>query len=172
MSKILDVRNPQRHRPSPFLPEDRHTRRVLLLALAFFLSGLVFFALRMQESREALSIPAPIRQEAVPVAETPRSRLSNLPGPDAFRTFQFHAGMTTVFATTTCADRYAVVMLFPTGKDYRDDPQSALYNAAAPCAKGTEERIDIPLAGKPFGDGNRYYLVRAQQGDGTWYNPY
>lgn len=172
MSKILDFRNPKSAPRSPLLPEDKHTRRVLLLAFAFFLSGLVFFATRMNASREALSIPAPIEQEAQPVAAAPKSRLANLPPPASFTMFQYHTGMPSIAATTTCADQYAVVMLYQSGTDYRADPQSALYNAAIPCSTGKESVATIALTDKPLTDGNRYYIVRAQQGSGTWYNPY
>ncbi len=171
MSTILDVRHPRKDR-APLLPEDPHVRRVLLLAAAFFISGLVFFVARMDASRTALETVVPIRQESRPVAETPHSRLSDLPEPTSFRAFQFHAGEAVATTTIDCADRYAVVMLFDTGTDYRADPQSALYNAAAPCKKGVAAELPIPLSGRPFIDGNRYYIVRAQQGDGTWYNPY
>ena len=172
MSKILDVRNPQHRRHSSFLPEDRHVRRILLLAFAFFVSGLVFFALRMQASREALEIPVPVEHEYRPIERTPRTSLAHLPPPSAYRMFQYHADMETLAATTTCSDTHAVVMLYQSGVDYRADPRNSLFKTAFPCTKGAEMPVTIPLAGKPLIEGNRYYIVRAQQGDGTWYNPY
>jgi hypothetical protein len=172
MNKILDFRTPQRKPRSPLLPADRHVRRILMLAFAFFISGFAFFALRMGASRDAMTTTIPIRQETQPVEDAPHSRLANLPSPSSYRSFQYHADMGTYSLTSTCEDRFAVVMLFPSGSDYREDPQSALYNAAAPCSKGNAVETPIPLEKLHLVEGNRYYVVRAQQGSSTWYNPY
>jgi hypothetical protein len=147
-------------------------RRVLFLAFAFFLSGLAFFALRMNASRDALTTTVPIRQEAQPIEDAPPSRLSNLPAPASFRSFQYHAGMDSYPLTGTCEDGFAVVMLYQSGIDYRADPQRALYNVATPCSKGKEIATPIPLTQLHLTEGDRYYIVRAQQGNSTWYNPY
>lgn len=171
MSTILDVRHPRKGR-APLVPEDPHVRRVLWLAVAFFVSGLAFFIVRIDASRTALDTVVPIRQESRPMVDAPRTPLSDLPLPSSFHMFQFHAGMQDVETTIHCEDRLAVVMLFPSGSDYRADPQSALYNVASPCTKGAETTTALPLASLPLVDGNRYYIVRAQQGDSTWYNPY
>lgn len=172
MSRILDVRHQKHVARSSWLPDDRHVRRVLLLAFAFFISGLAFFVIRMQASHEALQMPVPVEQEYRPVEHQPRTSLAHLPPPSSYRMFQYHAGMEELTATTTCEDTHAVVMLYQSGVDYRAEPRNVLFNTAYPCTKGAEMPVTIPLAGRPLQDGNRYYLVRAQQGDGTWYNPY
>lgn len=171
MSKILDVRHSQKLR-HPVIPEDRQVRRVLLLALTFFISGLLFFVVRMNDSHNAFATTVPIQQESRPAYEAPRSPLSNLPDPTSYRAFQYHPGMESLDVSFTCEDLSAVALLYQTGVDYRADPQSALYNTATPCAKGSKFTAKIPLAPLHLVDGNRYYLIRAQEGKGTWYNPY
>lgn len=179
MNHILDIRNgehiggtPEGVPPIPPRPSDARVRRVLLLALAFFLSGLVFFVMRMDSSRELATVSVPVAQESKPVQNAPHTRLSSLPPPASFRSFQYQASMDTLSATATCADRFSVIMLYASGDDYRELPQSAVYNVASPCARGTSVHADVPLASLHLTPGDKYYLVRAHQGAATWYNPY
>lgn len=72
-----------------------------------------------------------------------------------------------------CNDEYAVVMIFPVDVDWQGQPRAAAYNAAAPCAMGTESTTTIDIASVHLVQGTEYRIVRASQGKtGSWHDPY
>lgn len=147
------------------------TIHILILAALFFVSGLAFFLVRMTgESTQTIqptvgSISEERGSQAIP-------SLAHFPAPETFQQVTYSEGKTDIFVSGVCKDSYRVILIFSEKVDYRVSPLDARYNIAAPCS-GTMWEATIPLAGLPLVAGERYYVVRAHQGDkGGWYDAY
>ncbi len=98
--------------------------------------------------------------------------LSDMPPPSAFPSFVYETGQT-LSISGKCADTYQVLMIFPSGIDYRSDPSSAKYNSAAPCTIGHPYSADVSLESSRLASGTSYYYIKASEGDkGSWHDPY
>ncbi len=95
-----------------------------------------------------------------------------MPLPETFESFVYQ-GEKTRHISTTCADMFDVIMIFPQQIDYRSDVLSARYNSALSCVIGETKMNEINMEGFGFQSGHTYYVVRASQGqEGLWHNPY
>ncbi len=112
------------------------------------------------------------RIASIPAAPTlPPSPLMTYPDPDTYQQFVFAARAEAV-VDITCEDAYATVLIYPRDVDYRKNPTGAKHNIAYLCEEKGDTALSIDLHGKPFTVGETYYIVRAHQGSGEWYNPY
>lgn len=138
--------------------------RILALAGAFFILGVLFFFLRMQDA------PAPAPQSFSPDRSPRITSRMHLPPPATYAEFAYASG-TPLGVDIVCTDAYYTILIFESGTDYREKPWDAKYNVATPCAHQGEQHMT--LSGIPLTEGRQYYMVRAHQGSaGEWYNPY
>jgi hypothetical protein len=163
---------------------ERGTReyRLIALAVAFFLLGLIFFFYDQFTPRSASSAPAPdARSGQMVVASQPSGPslapdFASDPAPSRFRTFTYDAtgmnGSSSLPVSTTCHDAYVTILVFPAAVDYRANLNRAIINEALPCHSGSPFNGAVfasDMVPAPFGN---YYVITADQGtSGTWYNP-
>ncbi len=143
---------------------------ILVLAAVFFVSGLVFFITRMiadEPVSQVASVPGLTTTEPA----QPIPALRGYPLPKTFTTFTYTKNVGDRVVSGTCADMYFVVLVFAQDVDYRVSPLDAKYNRAVACTGGKAE-VSIPTDTLPLTEGERYYVIMADQGrTGTWYNP-
>ncbi len=160
----------------------KKSRRVLILAFLFFISGLVFFLVKLDIlsfSRDRGKIgykvslsPSGFGSGNVNVAAEQPLVLSNYPAPDKFRRFTYSAKNKVIEVSGECRDAYYTILVFPVGIDYRKSPAQARFNTAFPCAGKKFFKRAIDLSSSNLQGGN-YYIIRAHQGEaGSWYEPY
>ena len=174
MNQVLDFRTPQAKMPTPLSrpPDDKRLKRILILSALFFLSGIFFFAARIQSQRASIAEPLPVQEAVAPKRDNAYAQLAAFPDPSTFDSFQYHPDMGTTTAKGTCTDARIALLIFRSGDDYRVDPRAAIFNSAFPCIKGKPYEIPIPLAPLRLIEGTKYYLIHAPQDKGAWYNPY
>lgn len=153
--------------------KDRVTR-TLILSMAFFFSGLAFFAFRMfDDTRSEVSEQtfSPDMNPSIDERVQLVPALASYPKPEVFHQFIYSRGAELV-VEGACKDAYYTVMIFEQGVDYRATPLDARFNTAYPCIKNSfSERIPINTLFLKEGQG--YYVLKAHQGEtGTWYDPY
>jgi hypothetical protein len=153
---------------------EARTIRILVLSVAFFLSGLVFFGWRMvMEGKESTREPV-FSPDTFPSIEGPARPIPSLakyPAPSVFHQFTYERGKP-LTVKGECADAYYAVMVFHEDIDYRVSPLDARYNTAFPCENGSFS-TSIPIETLFLTEGEGYYVIKAEQGTkGTWYAPY
>jgi hypothetical protein len=100
------------------------------------------------------------------------SPFKDMPEPSHFHEF-IYTLQDSIVSTSTCADGYRVVMVFPRAVDYRADPSSAMVNIATPCIQGKEYADTIDLTSLHIASGTPLYVIRASEGEhGNWHDPY
>jgi len=150
---------------------EGRTLRILILSGVFFLSGLVFFAVRMTDEDEA---PRQFSPDASPAIED-RARLlpslAKYPEPLVFHQFTYERGGMLV-VEGECVDAYYTIMIFNADVDYRARPHDARFNTAYPC-EGKAFVKHVPIDTLFLEEGERYYVIKAHQAEtGEWYDPY
>lgn len=152
---------------------ESRTLRILILSGVFFLSGLVFFAVRMTEKEEV----NPSRQFSPDASPSIEDRvrlvpsLAKYPEPSVFHQFSYERGDTLV-VEGVCTDAYYTIMIFDAEVDYRASPNSARFNTAYPC-EGEVFVKHVPIDTLFLEEGGRYYVIKAHQAEtGEWYDPY
>lgn len=154
--------------------------RVLAIAIAFFAVGLFFF-LSDRPWTPAPAAPstnvAPQQVASVQSPEPLSPSLQDYPSPSQFRTFavadDLINGTSSFMVSSTCADAYTVVLVFPSAADYRETPDRAVYNRAFPCA-AQGDVVDTVIAPADLGNvptGTYYYFTADQGTSSIWYNP-
>ncbi|HUC01594.1 MAG TPA: hypothetical protein VMA75_01685 [Candidatus Paceibacterota bacterium] len=172
------------------LPKEFRKReyRVLALAIAFFaLGSFFFFADRSYVPQEktaagtAAEVVAP-SADGAPISPAEGSaslnpQFSDYPAPSRFRTFAFANGKiddgVSLTVTSTCADAYVAVLVFPASVDYRADIDREIYDSAFPCVTTGDVASTTIIAGD-LGNapsGTYYYFTADQGASGVWYNP-
>lgn len=147
-------------------------KRILALSAILFTLGVLFHVGGMY-SRKASAL---VEESSPPASRistsvSPPSPLRSYPDPDTYPHFVFTEEEKMITIDVTCTDKNVAVLIYETNSDYRKSPLDAKYNIAHPCDNGGAQ-LTVDLTGKPFVDGLEYYVIRAQQGDGEWYNPY
>ena len=95
--------------------------------------------------------------------------LRTYPAPESLTHF-IYAGEESYAVTGECADRYYAILIYDADIDYRAEPARARYNQARVCDGGAFAD-NILLGALGLIPGNRYYLIRASQGEtGGWYD--
>lgn len=157
------------------MKEYKKSQKILLLAMIFFFSGLLFFYFRMSpaEKSEKLFENQQIYNMKVEKKEEERQViLKNMPEPTIFKEF-IYKGEESVTVDLECKKEYATVIIYQRKTDYRYDPLGAKYNTAFPCEGRQKFSEKISLKSVNLENGLEYYLVRAHQGNlGGWDNPY
>lgn len=148
------------------------TTRILIFSIAFFVSGLIFFLVRMVDGgggSERVFLPdtRPEIEEKVRLVPS----LATYPLPEVFHQFVYTRGEALV-VRGECVDAYYTIMIFPAETDYRAHPEDARFNTAYPC-KGSVFMEHVPIDTLFLSEGEGYYVVKAHQGEvGEWYSPY
>jgi hypothetical protein len=158
-----------------------HSRILLILAALFFVSGLFFFIGDMGGGASSTPSPSIVGSinatnnvsSAAAVADSGSAAvLAKMPAPSSFEHFTYHAGQP-VFIAGHCTSAYYTVLVYPAKKDYRKNPQFAVYNVATPCPSVGSFTENLIFSSSGFTEGTSYYLIRAEQGAfGSWYDPY
>lgn len=141
--------------------------RILALALLFFGAGVAFFFLHGQGSTDSSVVEA----RESDVQQNPNARFANFPAPSTYTSFTYTGAAVDV--SGTCTDAFYTVLIYPSSVDYRKDHAAARYNVAHACPTSHTFAERLTLSSPPFVQGEKYYIVRAQQGKtNEWYTPY
>ncbi len=142
--------------------------RLLALSIASLVLGATFFLLHQKsEAPASSSAPTPRADAVLPEAR----RYIQGPEPAVFKTISYVPSSPELTVEGACSDAYYAVLIYSADIDYRESPLDAKYNTALPCPESGRYARTIDLSLLPLAAGERYYVIRAQQGErGQWYD--
>jgi len=151
---------------------EKKIYRILALAVLFFLSGIWFFWQGMNDSpltggKSVNLAPGSFGSGGSVVTNAPLE-FTGWPDPSQFVTVVNQGE--TIKVSEDCKDTHLAILIYESGVDYRKDPVNAKYNSASECVDGRLE-AEIELSEINLIKDGKYYVIYADQGTDSWYNP-